>query len=276
MCTALIDWCVSLFAVGRSTRSQSHLDKRLMTSSLPAAAAVTTRIGTLAPVRVAVVERFTMIAEGLARVIARLPGISCVGFAVSPPMAARLVAATRPDVVVSGVAFDDCLVGADLIPLLLSVGVQPLPIIFLSEDRATANANEPGWVQVMISHSATPGELREAILAIVAEGGADADTASPTKREIQIMDLVSKGMSDAEIGAALGISARTVETHIGRLFARCASHSRAQLIRTADRHGWLDPNLSTPYGAAVSRHDVTVSHEPGGWRSAQRLRRSGT
>ena len=48
------------------------------------------------------------------------------------------------------------------------------------------------------------------------------------------------GRSNDEIGTALGIGARTVETHLARLFARFDVASRTELATRALREGWLD------------------------------------
>jgi DNA-binding NarL/FixJ family response regulator len=51
-------------------------------------------------------------------------------------------------------------------------------------------------------------------------------------REIQILSLVAGGRTNKEIGTALNISCRTVETHIRRLLVRRGSHNRAEAVVT--------------------------------------------
>ena len=46
--------------------------------------------------------------------------------------------------------------------------------------------------------------------------------------------------SNDEIGAALAISTRTVETHLRRIFERLGIGSRTELTARALREGWLD------------------------------------
>ncbi len=62
----------------------------------------------------------------------------------------------------------------------------------------------------------------------------------PTARELDVVRLVVDGCSNDEIGAALGIGARTVETHLRRLFERFAIASRTELATRALREGWLE------------------------------------
>ena len=69
-----------------------------------------------------------------------------------------------------------------------------------------------------------------------------------TARELEVVRLVVDGRSNDEIGAALGIGAKTVETHLRRLFERFDVASRTELAARALREGWLDipPGLSMP------------------------------
>ena len=50
-----------------------------------------------------------------------------------------------------------------------------------------------------------------------------------THRQEQVLDLLVKGMSNKQIGRALGISARTVETHLSRLRLKTGTPNRAAL-----------------------------------------------
>ena len=61
-----------------------------------------------------------------------------------------------------------------------------------------------------------------------------------TERELDVVRLLVEGRSNDEIGAALGIGAKTVETHLGRLFERLGVASRTELATRAVREGWLD------------------------------------
>jgi DNA-binding NarL/FixJ family response regulator len=61
-----------------------------------------------------------------------------------------------------------------------------------------------------------------------------------TAREHDVVRLVADGRSNDEIGAALGIGSKTVETHLSRVFERFGVSSRAELAARAVREGWLD------------------------------------
>ncbi|HEY8201920.1 MAG TPA: helix-turn-helix transcriptional regulator [Actinomycetota bacterium] len=49
-------------------------------------------------------------------------------------------------------------------------------------------------------------------------------------RQVQILSLISEGLSDKEIAQRLGMSARTVDSHLRRLYEKHAVHSRAAII----------------------------------------------
>ena len=59
-------------------------------------------------------------------------------------------------------------------------------------------------------------------------------------REREVLHRVVDGASNDEIGAGLGISARTVESHLRRLFERHHLASRTELAARAIREGWLE------------------------------------
>ena len=62
----------------------------------------------------------------------------------------------------------------------------------------------------------------------------------PTARELDVVRLVVEGRSNDEIGAALGIGSKTVETHLHRLYERFGVGSRTELATRALREGWLE------------------------------------
>jgi DNA-binding NarL/FixJ family response regulator len=61
-----------------------------------------------------------------------------------------------------------------------------------------------------------------------------------TPREREILGYVGRGMSNQEIAAALFISAATVKTHVGHLFAKLAARDRAQLVVRAFQGGLVN------------------------------------
>jgi DNA-binding NarL/FixJ family response regulator len=62
-----------------------------------------------------------------------------------------------------------------------------------------------------------------------------------TQREREVLQLLSEGRGNKEIGSELGISPKTAETHRARLMAKLGLHSLASLVRYAVRHRIIEP-----------------------------------
>lgn len=60
-----------------------------------------------------------------------------------------------------------------------------------------------------------------------------------TPREQQVLSLVARGFSYAEIARLEGLSVHTVQTHIKRLYAKLSVHSKTEAIYEASRMGLL-------------------------------------
>ncbi|GAB3767569.1 response regulator transcription factor [Microlunatus parietis] len=69
------------------------------------------------------------------------------------------------------------------------------------------------------------------------------EAAGLTERELEIVVLVARGLSNDEIAEHLVISPLTVKTHINRSMAKLSVHDRAQLVIFAYEH-----NLFSRYG----------------------------
>lgn len=84
-----------------------------------------------------------------------------------------------------------------------------------------------------------------------------------TDRELEILGKISEGMTNAEIGTTLGISAQTVKNHVTSILRKLAVNDRTQAVVTALKHGWLSiPEIDdhrAAAAAAAERHDSTKS-----------------
>jgi DNA-binding CsgD family transcriptional regulator len=54
-----------------------------------------------------------------------------------------------------------------------------------------------------------------------------------------VLRLVAKGLTNAQIARELYISPRTVNAHMGSVYHKIGSHSRAEAARFASEHGLL-------------------------------------
>ena len=63
---------------------------------------------------------------------------------------------------------------------------------------------------------------------------------SLTAREIEVLAAVAQGLSNAEIGAALHMSAATAKTHVGRLLTKLGARDRTHLVIAAYEAGLAD------------------------------------
>ncbi len=61
-----------------------------------------------------------------------------------------------------------------------------------------------------------------------------------TKREVEVMTLLAKGMTVNELADKLFISAHTAETHRRNIMAKMKFKNRAELTVYASEHGYLD------------------------------------
>lgn len=62
-----------------------------------------------------------------------------------------------------------------------------------------------------------------------------------TERELDVMRLVAKGMSNAEIAEALYLGEATVKTHVGRILAKLDLRDRVQVVVVAYESGLVTP-----------------------------------
>jgi DNA-binding NarL/FixJ family response regulator len=206
-----------------------------------------------ASIRVGVVDDHPVVGEGTAALLRTQPDLEVVGVAGSlgAARAAGLTDATRVDVLLL-----DIRLGSDSGLRLLSDSSEssgasdaPLPavIVLTAYDypqyaEAALGLGAAGFVL----KTAPLAELVDAIRRVAAGGLAFAvrpRTSGRTRltaREHDVVRLVADGRSNDEIGAALGIGSKTVETHLSRVFERFGVSSRAELAAKAVREGWLD------------------------------------
>jgi NarL family two-component system response regulator LiaR len=81
------------------------------------------------------------------------------------------------------------------------------------------------------------------LLAYTGQTGKDSDKPRRehllSAREMQVMRLVAKGMSNKDIAVDLGLTVRTVKAHLSNIFVKLDVASRTEAILKGLREGWL-------------------------------------
>lgn len=82
----------------------------------------------------------------------------------------------------------------------------------------------------------------------------------PTPREMQVVQLVARGMTNTEIAAELVLAPTTVKQHIARIGVKFNVGDRAGIIGAAIRRGYLQVPVTglTPAGFDEGLFDVLV------------------
>jgi len=60
-----------------------------------------------------------------------------------------------------------------------------------------------------------------------------------SERELEVLRLAAKGMSNKEIATELALSVRTIQSHLGRIFDKLGASSRTEAVLRALKEGWL-------------------------------------
>jgi len=90
----------------------------------------------------------------------------------------------------------------------------------------------PSLVGKVMSEFARISRLRAAAKEVFAE---------LSRREMEVLELLGKGMRNREIAAALYISEKTVKNHISSILAKLQVNDRTEAALLAAKHGLSDP-----------------------------------
>jgi DNA-binding NarL/FixJ family response regulator len=192
-------------------------------------------------IRVAVVDDHPLVREGTAALIDRQEDMEIAGVAGSLEDLRPILDAGSTDVLLL-----DLRLGQESgFELLRSDARMPAVVVVTSYDYPQyADAALRLGAAGFVVKTAPTAELLDAIRR--AAGGGLAFGVRPgggvvlSGREREVLQLVVDGASNDEIGSRLGISSRTVESHLRRLFERHGVASRTELAARALREGWLE------------------------------------
>ncbi len=194
-------------------------------------------------IRLGIIDDHPLVREGTAALLREQPDFEVVALAGDTETATPLLADASLDVVL----LDIRLSSASGLHLLSAERRSPKPaiVVLTAYDypkyaEAALRLGAIGYVLKSSPFSELLTAIRKAAAGEFVFGVRPSAHVRLTPRETAIVSLVVDGRSNDEIGGQLGISARTVETHLRHLFERLAVGSRTELASRALREGWLD------------------------------------
>jgi len=216
-------------------------------------------------IRVLLADDQALVRGGFASILAGQPDMEVVGEAADGAEAVELARTQRPVVVVMDIRMPR-LDGIAATRLLLERHASPARVLMLttfSQEAYVYDALRAGASGFLLK-SAPPRELAGAIRTVA---GGDAllapeitramiedyvqrprpGAATPevlgvlTPRELEVLGLIARGRSNAEIAAGLFLSEPTVKTHVTRILAKLQLRDRVHAVVLAYECGLVRP-----------------------------------
>jgi len=200
-----------------------------------------------------------VVRKGLRLLLDGEPGLQVVAEAGTVPDAERLTRAHRPSVLVLDLNMPGGSSLEAIERLRESAPQTAIVVLTMQDDPAFARRALRSGARGFVLKEAADDELLEAIrLAAVGETylnprlgarlAAQPEPSGPpddlTEREVEVLRLIALGHTNAEIGAQLYLSTRTVETHRAHIQQKLRRSSRAELVRYALEHDLVDVSPS--------------------------------
>ncbi|MCL2625439.1 MAG: response regulator transcription factor [Cystobacterineae bacterium] len=210
-------------------------------------------------INVYVVEDSPQLLKGLTKAISSWPEMQCVGFAMHSETALEEILQRDIDVVL----MDLELPGRDGVALTRELKQRKLPLEVLvlttfDEEERVFEAMKAGALGYLVKRVGLE-KVRRAVIEVF-NGGvviealiarrfwnyfssvqASVDSVQNpwelSSEELDVLGLISKGLSNAEIGSVLQIQSRTVRTHLGHIYKKMGVHSHVDAVVLALRTG---------------------------------------
>ncbi|AWN31346.1 MULTISPECIES: response regulator transcription factor [unclassified Streptomyces] len=214
------------------------------------------------PISVLLVDDEPLVRAGLRAILEAQTDIEVAGEAGDGASVVPLARTLRPDVIAMDVRMP-LLDGIEATRAVLrSVPGPPriLVVTTFEEDEYVYEALRAGADGFLLKRS-RPAEIVHAVR-LVAEGGslllpaalrtmaagrrndrarADFERAALTAREQQVLRLMSRGLSNAEIADELVLGAETVKTHVSSVLGKLGARDRTQAVIAAYESGFVSP-----------------------------------
>ncbi|MEU0479937.1 response regulator transcription factor [Streptosporangium sp. NPDC006013] len=203
--------------------------------------------------RVMIVDDHPVVREGLRGMLEAAPGISVAGEAASGDEAVVRAGELRPDVILMDLRMPDG-DGVSATSRILAEWPESRVIVLTTyeTDADIVRAVEAGAAGYLLKdtsradllaaiRSAAQGEtvLSPSVATRLVTRMRAPVTESLSPRETEVLSLVARGLTNAEIGKALFISEATVKTHLLRVFGKLGVSDRTAAVTTALDRGLL-------------------------------------
>jgi two-component system, NarL family, response regulator LiaR len=206
-------------------------------------------------IRVVLADDHSVVRKGVREFLEEEPDIDVIGEASDGLQAVALATELQPDVVVMDIKMPQ-LSGVDATKRIRSAApnVRVLALTAYDDDPyifGLLEAGASGYVlktaesselirairSVAAGQSALDPAIAPRIIARLAQPGSNAE--SLTERELEVLRLAARGLTNKQIGHDLDISDRTVQNHLANIYAKLAVASRTEAVTEALQRGLL-------------------------------------